>query len=255
MMTMTAAATPQVTWVVEPEAARAAADEVTLAVAGARDEADVVRLATAWAASFQGPAAIAQQAALAIEVIALRDAAKRQAEQLEQAMAMYRKAAHEACTDALTGLANRRGFMDQAERLVAQATRYGGLFSVMVLDIDHFKRFNDTYGHEVGDAVLRRVGAILADRVRKPDLAARLGGEEFVILCPNTHAHKAANLADRIREAVAELTVDADVPAPVTISIGVATCQGEDTDVDDVIARADRALYRAKAAGRNRVEI
>ena len=197
-------------------------------------------------------------AAATAEIARLRDACARQARELAVAREQYRAAQREASTDALTGLANRRSFLDHCERQTAIARRYGAPYALLLIDVDHFKACNDIYGHAAGDLVLRAVGATLLASIRQPDLAARYGGEEFVILCPNTDARKAALLAERVRRAIAAARPEAaglELPPGVTASIGVATFQPDDPHVAAVIDRADRALYRAKREGRDRVVI
>lgn len=200
--------------------------------------------------------ALAPLTAAVLELGRLREARDRQARELAETLEKYRTAQHEASTDALTGLANRRSFLDHCDRQTAIASRYGAPYALLMIDVDHFKACNDIYGHAAGDVVLRTVGATLTRSIRQPDLAARYGGEEFVILCPNTDARKAALLAERVRRAIAAARPEAegfDLPPGVTASIGVATYQAADPHVASVIDRADRALYRAKREGRNRV--
>jgi len=153
----------------------------------------------------------------------------------------------EAQSDPLTGLANRRALGDLLERLQQTARPY----SVLALDIDHFKRVNDTHGHDAGDEALRRVAAVLRDSSRADDLACRSGGEEFVLLLPNTPLEAASGIAERIRETVANLPIP--LVGRLTLSIGVAQSDGESLGSDAVLKQADRRLYRAKQTGRNRV--
>lgn len=155
-----------------------------------------------------------------------------------------------ATTDPLTGLANRRAFDEALAREVALAERGVHPVSLVVLDVDHFKGFNDTFGHQVGDEVLRQVASAARGCCRATDLATRFGGEEFTVLLPATNLDGAIALAERIRQAVA---VGPWSLRPVTVSAGVATLvSGEDTA--GLIEAADRAMYRAKRNGRNRVE-
>lgn len=156
-----------------------------------------------------------------------------------------------ATTDPLTGLANRRGLNSRLGEERARAERYNDTFSLLMLDLDRFKRVNDTFGHDRGDLVLREVARILEEACREPDLAGRWGGEEFMMILPQIDLDEARGVADRIRERVAG-TKFAEV-VDLTVSIGVATLEGGD-DVDGLFARADRALYAAKERGRNRVE-
>ena len=160
----------------------------------------------------------------------------------------------QALTDDLTGVSNRRHFFAVAEHEVHRAVRYRRPLSVLTLDIDHFKRVNDTHGHAVGDAVIQALARLAQDRLRMTDLLARTGGEEFVVLLPETDLAGAALTAERMRAAVAV----ARLPTPAgeltcTISIGVAQLAAHET-LDALLSRADAALYRAKNGGRNRVE-
>ena len=162
-----------------------------------------------------------------------------------------------ATTDFLTGLPNRRQFMSMLENEHARLQReLASSATVLMLDIDHFKRVNDEYGHAVGDIVLRHLGALMWQQLRKVDVPGRVGGEEFAVLLPGTELAQAAVFAERLRRRVADSTVALDSGAMlnVTISVGMAAMSGTDADCDAVLARADEALYRAKRGGRNRVE-
>ena len=166
---------------------------------------------------------------------------------------LFRKVEELASTDGLTGVRNRRHFMDQATRELAAARRHGLPLAALMLDIDHFKQVNDTYGHATGDQVIRAVAQRLAALIRPEDLLGRYGGEEFSLVV-REDAGGAAALAERLRAALAADPVPTDDgPLPVTISVGVAVLQRSDTAVDSVLARADAALYKAKHAGRNQV--
>jgi diguanylate cyclase (GGDEF)-like protein/PAS domain S-box-containing protein len=159
-----------------------------------------------------------------------------------------------ATTDSLTGAFNRRFYMETAAEIFALSRRHGRQFSVMMLDIDHFKRVNDTYGHPAGDEVIRVMARTCMQFVRAEDTVGRLGGEEFAIVLPETPREGATALAERMREAIAALRVEADGHAiAFTASIGVAELAADDTAADAVLARADQALYEAKRSGRNRV--
>lgn len=162
-----------------------------------------------------------------------------------------------ALHDALTGLANRRKFVDRFEPATARMLRSGQPLSLLAVDVDHFKRINDVYGHPAGDEVLIAVGRILDRTVRRTDLAARFGGEEFMVLLENTDAAGAVEVAEKLRLAVAaeRFAAGAGETVGVTISIGVATATRDaPPSLDDLIERADHALYAAKLAGRNRVQ-
>jgi len=161
-----------------------------------------------------------------------------------------------AATDALTGVPNRRGFMARAAAEWDRRRRYGAGLSVLVLDIDHFKRINDIHGHDIGDDVLVHVAAICRDGVRTSDLFGRLGGEEFAAILPEAGIDAAKTLAERLREAVVSRPCPCgDMPITVSVSIGVAVVGEADGSFEAVLKRADEALYAAKRAGRNRVEV
>jgi diguanylate cyclase (GGDEF)-like protein len=159
-------------------------------------------------------------------------------------------------TDHLTRLYNRRYFMEQAEEVVRKSLRDKQPMSVVMIDIDHFKRFNDDYGHETGDKVLQIVSAVMQQHVRASDICSRYGGEEFAMLLPNTAGEPAAFMANRLRKTLAEtrytgLGLARDVA--ITISMGVATCPRDATEINELIDLSDKALYKAKAGGRNQV--
>lgn len=173
---------------------------------------------------------------LAFGIMALRD--RRQVEEL-------------SVTDALTGLYNRRRLSEALSSEYARFERYGQGFSIVLLDIDHFKNVNDTFGHPAGDAVLQAFAAILKNSSRNPDILGRWGGEEFLVILPDTDRAAALRFAERVRCAVEGYVFP--IETRLTASLGVAAItQGE--ALHDLIQRADRALYRAKEAGRNRVE-
>lgn len=148
--------------------------------------------------------------------------------------------------DPLTGLANRRFMEKSLEQLIAQAARYDNRLSLAMFDIDHFKAYNDKYGHQAGDRILRKVAEIIAGQIRRADLAVRYGGEEFVLILPETGLDNGMWVADEIRKQVQGV-------ADVTISGGVA-CLEPGMTAEALVKAADQALYRAKGAGRNRVE-
>lgn len=157
-----------------------------------------------------------------------------------------------ADTDGLTGLLNRRAFLPLANDAMRYFKRYRRAICVLVIDIDHFKRVNDLYGHAAGDEVIRQVGRIVSDAIRTTDKVARFGGEEFVVLLRETELKGAAIFAERIRQTVASTVFEPAGPCiTATISIGMAEAVFTDGDVDHTIERADRALYAAKSGGRN----
>ena len=156
-----------------------------------------------------------------------------------------------ADTDGLTGIANRRTFDEALERELARAARSGEEVSLVLLDIDHFKRLNDTHGHQVGDDVLRRVARAIADATRRYDLAARYGGEEFAVILPRTPHADAAAVAERLRRHGVEAPGDPGC----TVSAGVATYPRDAADPAALIVRADEALYASKHNGRDRLTV
>jgi len=156
-----------------------------------------------------------------------------------------------AAIDALTGLHNRRWLDETFSRQVERAVRSGRPLTVLLIDIDHFKRLNDERGHQAGDEALREVSTTLAAAVRPRDSLARYGGEEFAVLVPDVDGQQAVQVAERLREAVASRALPAAGRTTVTISVGVAVKRPEDT-LALMLGRADAALYRAKQAGRNR---
>jgi diguanylate cyclase (GGDEF)-like protein len=163
----------------------------------------------------------------------------------------------EASSDALTGVANRREFERVLDQQMRLARSYGFRVSIAMLDLDHFKQVNDTFGHQAGDEVLRETATLLKGAVRSGDTVARYGGEEFVIVMPNTPLVGAASLANRVRNALNAHVIEyAGRDIFVTISAGVATYDPRSVaDARDVISAADAALYDAKEAGRNAVRL
>lgn len=173
-----------------------------------------------------------------------------------QLRAYYEELQRLATTDPLTGLYNRRYFAQVARHLFESAKRYSKPLSVMLLDIDRFKSINDTYGHDTGDLALKVLADILKNSIRESDIACRFGGEEFIILLPETTAEDAEKLADRIRSKVENSSVPLSDGKELryTVSIGVAQVDlSVDENIEPAIKRADEALYRAKEEGRNRV--
>lgn len=160
-----------------------------------------------------------------------------------------------AITDPLTKLLNRRFFIERSESEINRAKRYHASITVLMLDLDHFKRINDNFGHKAGDTVLVEVSKALKKSVRDIDLVGRYGGEEFIILCPESDSASSLQVAQRIREDIENLTLDLNnQPVRMTISIGVAVeSSGENLSLDTLVQHADEALYRSKENGRNLV--
>lgn len=158
----------------------------------------------------------------------------------------------QAITDELTGIYNRRYFMTHLAREVDQAQRYGSAFSLIVLDLDHFKSINDRWGHEGGDTVLKETCRLIGQRLRSSDVFCRIGGEELAILCPSTQGRQAQSLAESLRQSLASHQIHA--LGAVTGSFGVA-CWEAGLDGEALLRQADEATYRAKQQGRNRVQV
>lgn len=186
--------------------------------------------------------AVANQAAMAIE----------NAQLYEQTRSL-------SITDELTGLVNRRRFLEVLRTELIHVERFGGRFGLVMVDIDHFKAFNDHHGHAGGDAVLKQVATLLLANIREVDVAARLGGEEFVLLLPQTDREGAWSVAEKLRRAVIETAFpgarESQPGGCVTLSLGVAVCPEDGQELQDLLDKADRALYRAKEKGRNRIEL
>lgn len=157
----------------------------------------------------------------------------------------------QATIDPLTGCQNRRGFDERLALEFARAQRYGRPLCLILFDLDHFKLLNDTYGHEAGDDALRRIGRLLRRSFRTADDACRYGGEEFALLCPETTKAEGLVIGERVRRLIAALGPDSDVPLALTASVGVAAFPEDAASPLDLVRAADRALYQAKAAGRN----
>ncbi|MEW6274998.1 MAG: diguanylate cyclase [Bacillota bacterium] len=166
--------------------------------------------------------------------------------------------AEQARRDPLTGLGNRRQLMADLNLEMRRAKRYGTPLSLILLDVDQFKRYNDTHGHPAGDEVLRQLAGLLTLNVRAFDKVARYGGEEFVIILPQTNLQGAAAAAEKLRQAIEQYSFLHGETQPggrLTVSLGVASYPEHAGDVDDLLRQADKAMYRAKAAGRNRVAL
>jgi diguanylate cyclase (GGDEF)-like protein len=186
----------------------------------------------------------------AVVVAAKFEAAFRRAWWQEQA------ASREARTDPLTGALNRRHFAEAAAAEKDRCQRYGHVGAIILLDLDHFKQVNDSHGHPIGDAALRTVAAACGEEIRGTDLLARLGGEEFAILLPETSLSEAGQLAERLRCRIAALEVATSKGTlRLTASFGVAPLSAAPGGWEETVSAADAALYRAKGAGRNQVQI
>jgi diguanylate cyclase (GGDEF)-like protein len=171
---------------------------------------------------------------------------------------MVAKLEQMATTDGLTGLLNKRAMLEAATQKIAAASRFGRPLSLLVVDIDFFKKVNDTHGHDVGDVVIKGLGDILRRQKRTTDLVARFGGEEFIVLCEQTEERGAVLLAERIREELGKTTFHTEQgPLKVTCSLGVSTWQRSDPpgSWETLFKCADEALYVSKRSGRDRVTV
>ena len=184
----------------------------------------------------------ASVAVLLMRLVRSLDLARRQVHQL-------------AVTDGLTGVCNRRHFMELAEAEFIKARRYGLVVSLLMVDADHFKNVNDQYGHDSGDKVLQALSRAASSSVRAVDVVARYGGEEFVVLLPLTAAADALQVAERMRASIEalQISIDGGSTLSVTVSVGCATCEAAACSLRSLLSQADKALYRAKASGRNQV--
>ncbi len=203
------------------------------------------------------PPLSAEDVAFAEAVIGAAVAVVQRAQMIETTRADNARLEYLATTDPLTGLLNRRALSERLTTEMERALRYDTSVALLLVDLDHFKRVNDTHGHLAGDGVLRAVAELLTEEARSSDLVGRYGGEEFLVVLPETDDAGAASLAERMRERVAGHAFRAwegEGALEVTASIGMATFPAARIEsVDDLFARADAALYRAKAEGRNRV--
>lgn len=184
-----------------------------------------------------------------------KDLEKQVSIRTQELMIAKQNAEQQARTDVLTGLNNRRAFFEYANVLDAQSRRYNHSYVIAMIDIDHFKAVNDTWGHDAGDAALIAIGDLIVKELRETDIIGRIGGEEFAVILPETSAEEGAKLIDRLRKRIEEHTIrTSKSDVKVTTSIGVAAFEDINDPLERIIAHADAALYRAKHAGRNRVE-
>jgi diguanylate cyclase (GGDEF)-like protein len=190
---------------------------------------------------FPWPAtSIADQLALAVANMKLREALRSQ-----------------SIRDSLTGWFNRRYMEETLEREILRASRSRRPLSIIMLDVDHFKEFNDSFGHEAGDMVLQKLCQTLKSHVRNEDVACRYGGDEFVLVLPDTSAELAASRAEELRIAVAQMSMQyqAQLPGLLTLSVGVATFPTDGNTLKELLRASDDALFRAKSDGRDRVRL
>lgn len=161
-----------------------------------------------------------------------------------------------ASNDSLTNILNRRMFLELSEKELARYKRYDNDFSMLIMDIDHFKNINDTYGHLEGDKVLKELVRVISSRIRSSDIFGRIGGDEFGLLLLETSLEKVSNIAIQIRSACKAATIITDDNKEIkfTISIGLTETRKNDTNLDEIIRRADMALYKAKQAGKDKSE-
>jgi len=193
----------------------------------------------------------------------LKDELKKTRQELEEAKrtihvkeielkAILAQADEVSHTDSLTYLANRRQIVNHLQKEVHRAERYKTSLSISMIDIDHFKNINDTYGHAVGDQALFQLANMLHEGIRESDMVGRYGGEEFLIVLPNTKLQKAAELAARLCKSIREAEIDVGNKIHLTVSIGVAEYRHNTENWQKFLNRADKALYAAKNAGRDR---
>lgn len=189
-------------------------------------------------------------------IITLKSQLEESKHEIEELRIEVKKAREEALSDCLTGLINRKGFDMALDTCIGHYTDDTEGPSLFITDIDHFKHVNDTYGHLLGDKVIRSIAKILSDNIKGKDIAARFGGEEFVVLLPDTPLDGACQLAEKIRATVEKLNVKRtdknETISNITVSFGV-TCYKKGEHISEFVARADNALYQSKNSGRNRV--
>ena len=194
-------------------------------------------------------------ATMVIGLVVVMPIIKHQADTAEEQTDRADKFELVAMTDSLTGLHNRRYFQEIMNEFLKEFKRFNRPLSLLILDLDHFKNINDTYGHDVGDIVLIKVAALLKELVREHDTVARVGGEEFAVIAPFAGENQIIPFAERFRKKISELNIEVDnVVIRPTVSIGIAVSTEDNiVDVKDIYKRADLRLYEAKKLGRNRV--
>jgi len=159
---------------------------------------------------------------------------------------------HMAKTDSLTGMLNRRAFDEKLVYEISRSNRYNYCLSLLIIDVDDFKQFNDKFGHSLGDEHLKSISSLILQSVRQPDMVARIGGEEFAVILPHTTKQGSVKLAERIRKAVENEFIQGEYPGS-TVSIGTATYPDDATTIKELYIAADDAMFAAKEVGKNRV--
>jgi diguanylate cyclase (GGDEF)-like protein len=182
-----------------------------------------------------------------VGIVAVGTSVRRWRNAYDHRLRLLDRANRESRTDALTGLSNRRGIEERLNDEVARAIRFGHPLAVLMIDLDDFKSINDRYGHAAGDDILRSTAVAIDDSVRSIDIAGRYGGEEFLVVLPETDASGAEVVAERIRASVERLGA--------TVSIGLSPLRAEDSSASILVGRADEALYEAKRTGKNRIAL
>jgi diguanylate cyclase (GGDEF)-like protein len=184
----------------------------------------------------------------------LKSMNQRLQQELKKSKELENELMKQATTDPLTGLLNRRAFFDACTREIEEVHRHGNALSILILDIDKFKDVNDTYGHDVGDIVIKHIAEKMVENTRTIDYVGRIGGEEFTVLMPSTDIENAFEIADRLRSKISRDAIEINkFTIKVSVSIGVSEMKNKKTDIREIMKNADNALYKAKRNGRNRV--
>jgi len=188
--------------------------------------------------------------------IKLEEQNNRLLQEIEERKKAENKLKELATTDALTGLYNRRQFMELSRQILKAHDRYNHPLSLMMIDADHFKSVNDSFGHDVGDKVLQTLADVGRNIFRRTDIFARIGGEEFAVLLPETGISESAHVAERFRQALEKKEIPTGTGfTSITVSIGLAAASADTLELEDLLKCADRALFRAKRNGRNQIDI